>query len=367
MNKKIKEYCAFGLSGACVFVLLTAFLPVSCEKWTEPEAEDFYTSSVTDGYRQNIRDYLQSPHKIFFGWFGNWSGKSPDGVVKEGTLTGLPDSVDLVSLWLVWSSFTDARISDLREFQAQGRRAVLCWRAGAIGDNLTPEEYKDNPGEFWGWSVPGEDEEGNPYEAYSPQAIKYAAEKYAMAIVDTCRKYDIDGFDYDIEDNAGGSQGMWSNTALGYPANHFMLKLADEFDKDGRITMCDIPGPTWGGQGFVGPNGYFGALSDEVIPRLKYIAWQTYEESNLDNTIRTIRNVHPETGDYAVSISIFTGDFEDGRKEPNFMRQQEWGARSTENYAGHGVYHIEKDFKDDYPRVRKAISIINPPISVAEE
>ena len=41
---------------------------------------------------------------------------------------------------------------------------------------------------FWGFDPKDE------------QSCIEAAKKYALAIVDTCNKYNIDGFDYDIED-----------------------------------------------------------------------------------------------------------------------------------------------------------------------
>lgn len=43
-----------------------------------------------------------------------------------------------VSLWLCWGNLTVEQQADLKDFQAKGSRAVLCWRAGDIGDNLTP-------------------------------------------------------------------------------------------------------------------------------------------------------------------------------------------------------------------------------------
>lgn len=361
---------------AVLLTIMAGMSWVSCSKWTEIEAESYYDQFRKEDYHQNIRDYLNSPHRIVYGWFGNWTGRGSGGRIGEGTLMGLPDSVDFVSLWLVWDNFNEARLADLREYQAAGHRAVLCWRAGRIGDNLTPAEYKDNPGEYWGWSIDGEDWEGNPYTANSVEAHKYAAEKYAMAVVDTCRKYNIDGFDYDIEDNSSGPGGMWQRT-YGFPGNYFLLKLADEFDKDGRITMCDIPGATWGAQGAT--EAYYKSLTSEVILRLQYIAWQTYEKSNLDSEIRSIlstSNGHSEeAAKHALKISIFTGDFEDANKTPYLMPQVEWGRSNIDKYgyAGHGVYHIEKDFsyKDpdfkgdyqtDYPRVRKIINILNPPV-----
>ena len=51
---------------------------------------------------------------------------------------GSPDSVDFVSLWLCWGNLTAEQQTDLRKFQEKVQKPVLCWRAGDIGDNLTP-------------------------------------------------------------------------------------------------------------------------------------------------------------------------------------------------------------------------------------
>ena len=61
-----------------------------------------------------------------------------NGASMQYALCGLPDSVDFVSLWLCWGNINPAQQADLQEFQKKGSKAVLCWRAGDIGDNLTP-------------------------------------------------------------------------------------------------------------------------------------------------------------------------------------------------------------------------------------
>lgn len=65
-------------------------------------------------------------------------------------LCGLPDSTDFVSLWLCWGNLTVEQQADLKDFQAKGSRAVLCWRAGDIGDNLTPGGNDDAVKEAFG-------------------------------------------------------------------------------------------------------------------------------------------------------------------------------------------------------------------------
>ena len=323
-----------------VAVLTVMFAATSCGDWLEPEAENFFEGNSA-GYEQNLRDYFNSPHKVMFGWFGNWGGKTTNGS-KQYSLMGLPDSVDFVSLWLCWGPLNKAQQEDLKEFQARGSRAVLCWRCGNIGDNLTPSGQNDR--EFWGFTL---------NDINSRIA---AAEKYAMAIVDTCRKYNIDGFDYDCEDF-----GTLLDSSHPEVVEAFMLKLADEFDKDGRMLVIDIPEPEWG--------GINRALPDAIFPRVKYVIWQTYERGNLDYICSQILNHSshtPEINRMMLEKSIFTATFERAIDKHYFAEQATWGTTSGVNYSGHGADHIEYDYpgNPDYPDVRRTISIMNPKIGI---
>ena len=320
-----------------VAVLTVMFAATSCADWLEPEAQNFFEEKSPE-YQHNLKDYLNSPHKVMFGWFGNWGGKTTNGS-KQYSLMGLPDSVDFVSLWLCWGPLNKAQQEDLKEFQARGGRAVLCWRCGNIGDNLTPSGQDTRT--FWGFTT---------NDLNSRIA---AAEKYAMAIVDTCRKYNIDGFDYDCEDS-----GTLFDTQYPQIVEAFMLKLADEFEKDGRMLVVDIPEPGWAGHQ---------RLSDEVFRRVKYVIWQTYTRGS---TLASIANAILSSSYHASDVnriilekSIFTATFERAIDKHYFAEQAIWGNSSGIKYSGHGAYHIEYDYpgNPDYPEVRRVISIMNPP------
>lgn len=204
--------------------------------------------------------------------------------------------------------------------------AVLCWRAGDIGDNLTPGGNADDvKNEFWGI------EEGNE-ESYIE-----AAKKYALAIVDTCNKYNIDGFDYDIEDDGT----LMSST---YPerANTFMRTLREEFNKTGKMLVADIPGGiSW--------LRYYDILADDVIESLDYIVWQTYElgHSGLDNFFtgsNGVKDRHPEVFENVMRKSIITATFERAVDKHYFTEQQDYHPSCGIEHGGMGAYHIEYDY-----------------------
>lgn len=325
-------------------LLAQAMVSTSCSEWTEIEAEDYY-EAPTKSYKENLKDYFASPHKKMFGWFGNWAGKSSASM--QYSLCGLPDSVDFVSLWLINGNLNEAQQEDLKEFQARGSKAVLCWLPTAIGENLTPGNNltDEDINKFWGIDPSNED------------TYIEAAKKYALAIVDTCRKYNIDGFDADIE-----SVGTLINPAHPERFNTFMRTLRAEFDKDGKMLIADIPG----GKGWL---DYYDLLADDVVESLDYIIWQTYElgHSGLDDFFTSSNGVkayHTDLFPEVMRKSIITATFERSVDKHYFTEHQSYKASCGIEHAGMGAYHIEYDYpgNPDYSTVRAAISAQNPPI-----
>ncbi len=342
MNKNIKANILLIVGISLIFGL--GVFGTSCSKWTEPQAKDYYVPP-TKGYKNNIKDYFKSPHKVMFGWFGNWAGKG--GSSKQYELCGLPDSVDFVSLWLCWGNLTPAQQADLKDFQARGSKAVLCWRAGNIGDNLTPGGNSIEAREkFWGFK------EGDEKSCIA------AAEKYAQAIVDTCSKYGIDGFDYDIEDH-----GSLMNERMPSVANAFMKKLRTEFTKQGKMLVADIPGG-------IGWLRFYDILTDETVESLDYLVWQSYDlgHGGLDNFFfgdAGVKERKPKVFENVLRKSIITATFEQSIKKHLFTEQSTYHPKNGMEHAGMGAYHIEYDYpgNPDYGMVRKAISTQNPPIN----
>lgn len=353
MNMKNTKNILFGAALGIFF--MAGILGTSCSKWTQPEAQDYYTPP-TEAYKQNLKDYFKSPHKVIFGWFGNWAG---EGGSMANSLMGLPDSVDFVSLWLVNFPLNEAQQNDLKAFQERGSKAVFCWRAGSIGAYITPAG--EDPDTFWG--VPKE-----PWKDSDEPALIAAAEKYAMAIADSCRKYKTNGFDYDIEDS-----GSLVNTSYPSVLNAFMKKLREEFDKEGMMLIADIPAisASW--------MYIYRMLEPEVLQSLDYLIWQAYNASGMDSFLESyVQPAHPEIYEEMVGKSIITADFEEASRKHYYLEQANWTPRSGLEHAGYGVYHIEYDYPDasaeevekygltagvDYPWVRKAIKTVNPQIN----
>lgn len=306
----------------------------SCSDWTDPEAEDFYVAP-TPGYQANLKDYFNSPHKVTFGWFGNWIGTMP-----QNSLCGLPDSVDYVGLWLCWGNVTPEQQADLDAFHARGSHTVMSWTARNIGENLTPEGF--TPQEYW---------EFDETEESRIEAVK----RYAQAIVDTCTKYRIGGFDLDME-----ATGTLMNYSQPNVVNEFLRYLRAEFDKQGKWLCVDIPG----GAGWL---GYYDLLDDDVVKSLNYIMWQTYElgQAGIDNFFDYVKQRKPALFKEVLAKSVVCATFERANDKHFYLEQSVYRNKYGLPHGGQGAYHIEYDYagNPDYSTVRKGIAIQNPPIN----
>ena len=174
----------------------------SCSKWTDMEIQhpmDLTKPAHTEEYYKALRDYNNSDHQIAFAYYSAWTGV---GTNMQSSLMGLPDSVDLVSLWGGWKNPTEAQLKDLRMAQEKkGLKAMICFLVLDMGGGITPdptdaEKAALKEGEkwahkYWGWS--SENTEAGK------AARRAAVVKYANAICDLIDKYGYDGFDIDAE------------------------------------------------------------------------------------------------------------------------------------------------------------------------
>jgi hypothetical protein len=188
--------------------LLVAIGLAGCESWTESEPKEIFTGTAentkSDEYYENLRAYKKSEHSISFGWFA-WSG-APSAELNN-SFTGLPDSLDLVSLWSGPSGdMTPEMTADIRRTQElKGTKILICTFIQDVGQGFTPFEYSKNnteagntlatQKEYWGW-VDGDD-----------VAIKASLKKYAEAIAARINSEGWDGLDIDFEPNVDAYPG----------------------------------------------------------------------------------------------------------------------------------------------------------------
>lgn len=351
------------------FVALSCTI-ASCDDWTDLEPkinENLIESNKTAEYYEQLRAYKASDHPISFGWFGNWSGK---GGSLANCMVGLPDSVDVISMWGGWKNPTEDMLKDLRVVQQQrGTKALVCFIILEMGDQITPTEYagsREGRHEYWGWV--DDDEE----------AIRASIVRYANAICDTIDKYNYDGFDLDWE-----------------PSYAQPFETNKEMAKNGRIallieTMSKRIGPASG-------TGRIFAIDGEPehseIPAamgkyFDYFISQAYaatNESGLNNRLnKVIQHYRGElTAEECAAKFIVCENFESYAQTGGVSFSTPSGkvVRSVEGMArwnptingqkvrkgGVGTFHMEYEFTvsgqdGTYPFLRNAIRIMNPPV-----
>ena len=106
---------------------------------------------------------------LAFGWFGSWSNQGSSSLYYS--LKGIPDSVDIVSIWGPYGSLTDYQKEDLKYVQeVLGTRVVF---------TVFSHNMANLPGKF--------------------ENIAENIPAAAQAIADTIHKYGYDGIDFDHE------------------------------------------------------------------------------------------------------------------------------------------------------------------------
>ena len=227
-----------------------ALMFIQCSDWTEMEPK--FTEPVNingEDYYKALREYKKSDHQVVFGWYSEWTGT---GTNMNNQLRGIPDSMDIVSLWGNAFNLTEAQKSDLKEVrEKKGTRVLYCQHIMDIGRAHTPASVENDfivdgvqyasKGEamaaYWGWYEGWPNRNG--YGDTSPEGIEKAIRKYARVIADSIIKYGYDGFDIDFEPNY-----TFPGDICSYSDR--MHILLDELSKDfgpksgtGRLLMLD--------------------------------------------------------------------------------------------------------------------------------
>lgn len=357
----------FGVMGLTLFF-------VACEDWTKTtpiqptQLVGALNTIKTEEYYANLREYKKSDHPISFGWYGNWTGS---GASLQGSMAGLPDSVDVVSMWGRWANPTKEQLEDLRFCQeVKGLKALVVFIVQDLGSgNITPaphNESNETVKKYWGW------------DDNDDKSIHAAIEKYANAICDTIDKYNYDGFDIDFEPNYGHRGNLSGH-------NDRMMTFVKTMGKrigpkaeteKGRERLFVIDGEPQ-------------SMPPESGPYFNYFIVQAYQcgsDNNLDSRLAgTIRNfkgvLSPEevakkyvvTENFESYASTGGVDFTDryGNKYMSLEGMARWtpiinGKKVPK--GGIGTYHMEYEYTIPgygtvtYPFLRKGIQIMNPAV-----
>lgn len=387
---------------------------MACSKWTAVEPynpTDLTKNNKTPEYYEQIRAYRESDHQISFGYFAGWNGA--DVVNMQLSLMGLPDSLDMVSLWGCWCNLNDSQKRDLKKAQElKGMKCLAVFIVANIGDQCTPSwiaetlasegsvtvggtsytDEKEARMAFWGLKPK---RTYGSAEAEQADALK-AVEKYADAICDTIVKYNLDGFDFDYEygyagghGNLVGERGSLSGSSARYYHERtlrFVERIRSRIDAYGAeagkkmVLMIDgapeyINPETGKYFDWIATQAYTGgdrSGSDAMMDRRFNAAAANFAKAGLPAEWVAKRYVLLETFENGL-YETDGGPWKD-RYGNESMRSVEGMARWTPmvngvpmRKGGFGAYHIEYGYEIPgesmtYPGIRRAIKIMNPQI-----
>lgn len=350
-----------------IFIGLVLCVCVSCSDWTELEAEfeeNLTEPNKTEEYYESLRAYKQSDHRLSFAWIGNISG---GGSYLEKSYFGLPDSLDIVSIWQ--GSKSDKYWEELRWCQQKlGTKFLRCKFASKV-----PDEY--------GWT---EYNPANPETEPEKYAImEKAIQAYANDVCDEIYENGLDGLDIDYEPTVGGPEARGNLAAHKITMEIWIKELGKRL------------GPQSGTEKILAIDG---EISNAKLKNLgkyfNYFISQAYNSSSctsLDSRVRQVisnytgSTTDPISLEECVRKMIVTANFESHAstggitfrdREGNTMNSlkgmalyqpyyQNEPIGGIERIAGFGAFHLEYEYNisgkpGHYPYMREAIQAANP-------
>lgn len=311
---------------------------LACKKNTEPQALNIQKARVnTQEYLANLRAYKKSDHAIAFGWFGSSGGASSNGQ----KYSGIPDSVDIVSLW---GGFPNAEgWVDLHKVQEQKATKFVM----VVFDD---SKFLNN------WSK--EKDFAATYDKGDDQLL-IGFNKIAQNLRDTISKYQLNGLDLDHEPNVCGCD--WGLLKDSRKYSMFLAVLSIYF---GPLSTTDK---------LLIVDGEYSMITSAAAKGLDYIVSQAYyttSPSSLQNRYNTVPAGFPTTKfvvteDFERSWATGGSTYTDPVRGtmPSLLGMAYWNPTQGRK-GGMGAYHIEYEFPadPDYKYLRQAIQIQNPAV-----
>lgn len=312
----------------------------SCEKQTTPEALEIQKPIVKDEtYYANLRAYKKTDHQIAFGWFGHWTAMGPSA---SSSLRSIPDSMDIVSIWMGSYNLSKAQVEDMRYVQEKhGTRVTYTIFAHGI-----PKQFRS---------------------AGNTEATLQA---YAKAMADSIAKYGYDGLDLDYEPGYGGSGPLINKDTMEVFVRALGQYLGPK-SGTGKLLLID---------------GVPGFLNEGINKFFDYGIVQAYS-ANSDGILQSGSNrwMSGYKNGWDPERYIMTENFEDYWSTggvpyritkdgttvtmPSLFGMAQWqpyivedGVNVYYRKGGCGSYHMEYEYKHDpdYKYMRRAIQIMNP-------
>ena len=312
----------------------------SCDTDTEAEViQDLYKDDSQ--YFENLRAWKQSPHEVTYVYYAAWAPLEGQAGYKDPAswgerIIGLPDSLDIVNLWMGIPTPATHPVAyqDMVYCQKEkGTRFVFHGDASNFNHTFYDRVWDEATQSFKYVT----DAKGDTMVIKTDPEKEYTLRSYARWACDTVMKCGLDGVDFDYEG--------WDNNS--------MRIVADECNK------------------FFGPQGpwpeklfiidWFGGAPDGCDDYCDYFVRQAY---TWQIGFQTGTGGRPQ--EKTIYCDSFGGEAgEAGPRGAQICDYARWEP-ATGHKGGCGAYYVDTNYKDPsgipYGEFRKAIQIMNPAV-----
>jgi hypothetical protein len=335
-----------------VFTILAISLCESCE--TDSETLEIQTLTTYDSqYYENLRQYKQSDHSICFGWYAAYAPlEGVDGYKDPASwgerIIGLPDSIDIVSLWMGIPSndpgsndYAPVAYADMWEVKEKKGTRFVAPTIVRMNKVIT---LKD----------------GTEYDL-SANHTDEGIEVFGQYLVDQVLDSNIDGVDLDYEPEGDWMQGDNFTKLVEYIGQYFGPKGT----YSEKLLCVDFYGQT---------------PPQETDPYVNYYIRQSYaagSASSLQGQFEAVSWTSPSKfivtenfGDYSENGGVpFTetdgnNKTEEGSQLYSLEGMARWNPTQGKK-AGFGAFYFGRDYystSGPYYNMRRCIQIANPAI-----
>lgn len=286
----------------------------SCSEDVENvEIQKPYTYSEL--YYQNLRDYKASDHSICWVWFADYSQKHSMAL----RFLGLPDSVDVCSLWGGLPS-DEETWKELRFVQQKKGTKMVCPTIIRIEDEVAygdQQFYKDFQ---------------KSYETGDTALRHKALRDYADFLMDPIFENNLDGIDLDYEPEGD----RLSGENMSYFCKYIGTKMGPKSANPHMLFCVDF---------------FRQSPPSDVEPYVNYFVNQTYGGS-------------PGELGFPIEKTVFTENIGDNWQTGGRLLEYAAWKPSTGRKGGFGAFYAHRDYNSDppYKHLREGIQIQNPAV-----
>jgi len=331
-------------------------LMVSCDTDVENKTV-IHPTTYDSQYYENLRNYKKSEHSIMFGYFADYDNPMTSMQIR---FMGLPDSLDMISLWGGIPSKENTAVWDELRFvqKVKGTKMLVC-AITHIDDQLDDLDFKKAYNEAKAMPA-GEERDA---------ALNRAIEMFAEYYLDQVFLNDLDGFDADYEPNGDFLSGSYFIYFIKHLAKY--MGPNPEITEEERLALIK---ERYGNQISYDENTTKkllcvdrpGGAPAELVDVCNYNINQCYSGTTDNSNI-------PGFGAWPSEKVIWVHDMGDNynnssRPMDDYIYKFAAYQPTTGYKGGYGFYYIHRDYNiletnpEPYSRVRKCIQLQNPAV-----